>query len=452
MKNLIITTFLASLLLTGCGIYKPYSRPEVETDALYRDIPVKDTVSIASLSWRELFTDTALQKLIDDALAQNTDLQIAYLRVEAAKASLQSARLAYVPAVGLSAEGGMSHFKDSDAKTYSIGMNASWEVDIFGKLTASKRQAFAALEETQAYQQAVRTQLIATVADSYYSLLMLDEQLRINKETCDNWTQTIRVLDALKNNGKTNEAALLQAKANLLALENAGTVLLSSIAQTENALSALLATPSHSIERGSLNCLQFPDSISTGVPLQLLANRPDVRQAEFNLAKAYYATNVARAAFYPTINLSGVFGWTNNGGGVIMNPGGWLANAIGSIVQPLFNRGVNKANLKIAKANQEEALLLFRQSILDAGKEVNDALTQWQTAGERIDKSSEQIILLKEAVRKTKLLMQHSDISYLEVLTAQQTLLDARQSLTQDRFDKIQGVIRLYHALGGGEH
>lgn len=450
MKNLIITTFLASLLLTGCGIYKPYSRPEVETDALYRDIPVKDTVSIASLSWRELFTDTALQKLIDDALAQNTDLQIAYLRVEAAKASLQSARLAYVPAVGLSAEGGMSHFKDSDAKTYSIGMNASWEVDIFGKLTASKRQAFAALEETQAYQQAVRTQLIATVADSYYSLLMLDEQLRINKETCDNWTQTIRVLDALKNNGKTNEAALLQAKANLLALENAGTVLLSSIAQTENALSALLATPSHSIERGSLNCLQFPDSISTGVPLQLLANRPDVRQAEFNLAKAYYATNVARAAFYPTINLSGVFGWTNNGGGVIMNPGGWLANAIGSIVQPLFNRGVNKANLKIAKANQEEALLLFRQSILDAGKEVNDALTQWQTAGERIDKSSEQIILLKEAVRKTKLLMQHSDISYLEVLTAQQTLLDARQSLTQDRFDKIQGVIRLYHALGGG--
>lgn len=450
MKNLLITIFLAPLLLTGCGIYKPYSRPEVETDALYRDMPVQDTVSIASLSWRELFTDPALQKLIDDALAQNTDLRIAYLRVEAAKASLQSARLAYVPAVSLNAEGGISHFKDSDAKTYSIGMNASWEVDIFGKLTASKRQAFAALEETQAYQQAVQTQLIATVADSYYSLLMLDEQLRINKKTCDNWTQTIRVLDALKHNGKTNEAALLQAKANLLALENAGAVLLSSIAQTENALSALLATPSHSIERGSLNCLQFPDSISTGVPVQLLANRPDVRQAEFNLAKAYYATNVARAAFYPTINLSGVFGWTNNGGGVIMNPGGWLANAIGSIVQPLFNRGVNKANLKIAKANQEEALLLFRQSILDAGKEVNDALIQWQTAGQRIGKSSEQIMLLEEAVRKTKLLMQHSDVSYLEVLTAQQTLLDAQQSLIQDRFDKIQGVIHLYHALGGG--
>lgn len=449
MKKLIIL-FLAHLLLSGCGIYKSYSRPEIETDALFRDIPTEDTVSMASLSWRELFTDPALQELIDDALAQNTDLRIAYLRVEEAKASLQSARLAYIPAVGLNADGGISHFKDSDAKTYNIGLNASWEVDIFGKLTASKRHAFAALEETQAYRQAVQTQLIATVADSYYSLLMLDEQLRINKETCDNWAQTIRVLDALKRNGKTNEAALLQAKANLLALENAGTALRSSIVQTENALSALLATPSHSIKRGSLNCQQFPDSVSVGVPVQILSKRPDVRQAEFNLAKAFYATNVARAAFYPTINLSGAVGWTNNGGGVIMNPGGWLANAIGSIVQPLFNRGINKANLKIAKANQEEALLLFRQSILDAGKEVNDALTQWQTAGERIEKSAEQIIMLEEAVRKTKLLMQYSDVSYLEVLTAQQTLLNAQQSFTQDRFDKIQGVILLYHALGGG--
>lgn len=449
MKKLIIL-FLAPVLLSGCGIYKSYSRPEIETDALFRDIPTEDTVSMASLSWRELFTDPALQELIDDALAQNTDLRIAYLRVEEAKASLQSARLAYIPAVGLNADGGISHFKDSDAKTYNIGLNASWEVDIFGKLTASKRHAFAALEETQAYRQAVQTQLIATVADSYYSLLMLDEQLRINKETCDNWAQTIRVLDALKRNGKTNEAALLQAKANLLALENAGSALRSSIVQTENALSALLATPSHSIKRGSLNCQQFPDSISVGLPVQILSNRPDVRQAEFNLAKAFYATNVARAAFYPTINLSGAAGWTNNGGGVIMNPGGWLANAIGSIVQPLFNRGVNKANLKIAKANQEEALLLFRQSILDAGKEVNDALTQWQTAGERIEKSAEQIIMLEEAVRKTKLLMQYSDVSYLEVLTAQQTLLNAQQSFTQDRFDKIQGVILLYHALGGG--
>ncbi len=448
MKNPILM-LLASVLLTGCEIYRPYSRPEVETDALYRDTMVQDTVSIASLSWREMFTDPALKKLIEDALEQNTDLKVAYLRVEAANASLQSARLAYLPTAGLSVEGGLSHFKDTDTETYGFGVNASWEIDVFGKLTASKRQAFAALEETQAYRQAVQTQLIATVADSYYSLLMLDEQLRINKETCENWAQTIRVLDALKRSGKTNDAALLQAKANLLALENVGAGLQSSITQTENALSALLAVPSHTIERGSLDNQQFPDGMSVGVPIQLLANRPDVRQAEFNLAKAFYATNVARAAFYPSINLSGVFGWTNNGG-VVVNPGGWLASAIGSIVQPIFNRGVNKANLEIAKANQEEALLLFRQSILDAGKEVNDALTQWQTAGKRIDKGSEQIRLLEEAVRKTKLLMQYSDASYLEVLTAQQTLLDARQTLTQDRFGRIQGVIQLYHALGAG--
>ncbi len=446
-----IILFLAPLLLTGCGTYKTYLRPDIEMDASFRDMPAENTVSIASLSWQELFTDPALHQLIDEALAQNTDLQVAYLNVEKAKASLQSARLAYVPEVGLSVDGGISHFKGSEYKTYSIGANVSWEVDIFGKLTASKRQAFASWEESQAYRQAVQTQLVATVADSYYSLLMLDEQLRINKETCDNWAETIRVFDALKRNGNTNETALLQARANLLALENEGETLLNSIAQTENALSALLATSSsHSIKRGNLNSQQFPDSISVGVPLQLLANRPDVRQAEFNLAKAYYATNVARAAFYPTINLSGVFGWSNNLDGMIVNPGGWLTKALGSIVQSLFNRGVSQANLKIAKAQQEVALLLFRQSILDAGKEVNDALTQWQTARRRIDKGSEQIMLLEETVRKTKLLMQHSDVSYLDVLTAQQTLLDAQQTLTQDRFDKIQGVIHLYHALGGG--
>ena len=222
-----------------------------------------------------------------------------------------------------------------------------------------------------------------------------------------------------------------------------------SIHETENALSVLLAMPPAAIERGTLNGQRFPEEMSVGVPLQLLANRPDVRQAEYNLAQAFYAVNAARAAFYPSLTLSGSLGWTNNGGAVT-NPAAWLANAVGSLVQPLFNRSANRANLKIAKARQEEATLLFRQSLLDAGKEVNNALTAWQTARQQVDIAGSQITVLREAVRKTELLMRHSPTNYLEVLTAQQSLLAAEQAEVQARFAEIQGVIDLYHALGGG--
>lgn len=242
----------------------------------------------------------------------------------------------------------------------------------------------------------------------------------------------------------------MQAKANVMQLEASQLAIRKSISETENALSAILAMPSHTIERGKLSEAEFSDSLSIGVPLQLLSNRPDVRQAEMGLAQAFYATNVARAAFYPSITLSGTVGWTNNGGGIVTNPGQWLLNAIGSLTQPLFNRGANIANLKIANTRQEEAKLLFRQSLLDAGKEVNDALTAWQTAKSQIEINDRQVETLREAVRKTELLMRYSDTTYLEVLTAQQSLLDAEMSLLQSRFDRIQSIIALYHALGGG--
>lgn len=233
-------------------------------------------------------------------------------------------------------------------------------------------------------------------------------------------------------------------------MQNSAISIKQSITETENALSSLLATPSHYILRGKLENQQFTDSLSVGVPIQLLSMRPDVRESEFNLAQAFYATNVARAAFYPSITLSGTLGWTNNGGGIVTNPGNWLLNAIGSLVQPLFNRGANIANLKIAKARQEEATLLFQQSLYNAGEEVNNSLSRIQNAQSRIEGGIKQIGILEDAVHKTELLMRHSNTTYLEVLTAQQSLLDAQNTLAQDRFDKIQGIINLYHALGGG--
>lgn len=450
MKRIIIIT-LATCVLSGCGIYKPYSRPEVVSDGLYRDAASEDSLSLASLAWQELFTDESLRNLIQQGLKQNTDLRIAHTRVEAAEAILMNARLSYLPSVSLSPEGGLSSLDGAKAgKSYNLAASASWEIDIFGKLTNAKRGARAALEQSRAYEQAVQTQLVATIANSYYTLLMLDRQLSINERTLENWQKTVTTLEALKLAGKSNDAAVLQARANRMTLEASVLTIRKSIHDTENSLSVLLAVPPQSIERGKLEEQTFPEDLSVGVPVQLLAGRPDVRQAEYNLAQAFYATAAARSAFYPGITLSGSAGWTNNGGGVILNPGSWLMNAVASLTQPLFNRGTNIANLKVAKAQQEEAALSFQQSILNAGKEVNDALIQWQTAQGRIDIGMQQIETLQEAVRKTELLMRYSSTNYLEVLTAQQSLLAAELTQVQDTFDKIQGVINLYHALGGG--
>lgn len=441
----------AVCLMTGCSIYKPYSRPEVQTEGLYRDLEeTKDTASIATLGWRNLFSDKNLQALIDKGLERNTDLRVAHTRVKAAEAVLMNARLSYLPSVVLAPDGSISGTEGAKAiKTYNLAASASWEIDLFGKVTNAKREALAALEGSRAYRQAVETQLIATIANSYYMLLMLDRQLIISEQTLITWKETEHSIEALKRAGKSNDAAVLQAKANRLALEASVVSIRKSIRETENGLSALLADTSHDIMRGALQKQQFPDTLSAGLPVQLLANRPDVRQAEWNLAQAYYATNAARSAFYPSLTLSGSIGWTNNVGGVVVNPGSWLFSAVGSLMQPLFNKGTNIANLRQAKARQEEVLLLFQQSLLDAGKEVNNALTRWQSARIRMDYVNQQIMTLQEAVRKTELLMQHTSTNYLEVLTARQRLLEAELTQAQDKFEEIQGVIDLYHAVGG---
>lgn len=441
----------AVCLMTGCSIYKPYSRPEVQTEGLYRDLEeTKDTASIATLGWRNLFSDKNLQALIEKGLERNTNLRVAHIRVKAAEAVLMNARLSYLPSVVLTPDGSISGTEGAKAiKTYNLAASASWEIDLFGKVTNAKREALAALEGSRAYRQAVETQLIATIANSYYMLLMLDRQLIISEQTLITWKETEHSIEALKRAGKSNDAAVLQAKANRLALEASVVSIRKSIRETENVLSALLADTSHDIMRGALQKQQFPDTLSAGLPVQLLANRPDVRQAEWNLAQAYYATNAARSAFYPSLTLSGSIGWTNNVGGVVVNPGSWLFSAVGSLMQPLFNKGTNIANLRQAKARQEEALLLFQQSLLDAGKEVNNALTRWQSARIRMDYVNQQIMTLQEAVRKTELLMQHTSTNYLEVLTARQRLLEAELTQAQDKFEEIQGVIDLYHAVGG---
>lgn len=449
---LITIVTIVSALLPSCSVYRKFSQTtEVQNELYGKDYITADTASIATLTWRELFQDRYLQQLIDTALARNTDLRTAHLRVEQAETALLSARLSYLPSAGLTAEGGVSRLDGTTTKTYNIGGAASWEADIFGKVTAAKREALASLEYTRAYKQAVQTSLVASVASAYYTLLMLDQQTDIAERTLLNWEHSISALRALMRAGKSNETAVLQAEANKNTLEASLLSMRKTLKETENAMRLLLAQTPGSIERGKMSEQYFPDTLSVGVPVQLLANRPDVRAAEMELAKAFYATNVARASFYPSINLSGTLGWTNNGGGVVINPARWLQNAIGSLTQPLFNRGDNIANLKIAKTEQGIAALAFQQKLLEAGGEVNNALVALQTARERISTNTRSIVSLTEAVRKTELLMRYSSTNYLEVLTAQQSLLDAQQTLSQDKFDEIQSVITLYRALGGGK-
>lgn len=438
--------------LAGCQ-YRTYERPEMpQTDSLYlRSTLSADTTSIADLSWKELFTDPLLQELIETGIENNTDLNIARLKVQEAEALLTASKLAYLPSFSLTPQGTIKSVEGGSAtKTYNLAASADWEIDIFGRITNAKREAKAVLEQSEAYRQAVQTQLVASIANSYYTLLMLDKQLEISRSTAEIWADNLRVMKALKKAGQTTEMAVAQIEASKLAVDASLLSLQQQIIEMENSISSLLGDVPRQITRSTLDVQLFPDTLSIGVPLHLLQRRPDVRQSEAALAAACYVTNQAYAAFYPSITLSGSAGWTNAAGAVISNPGEWLFSAIGSLVQPLFNRGQNIANLKVAKAQQEEALLSFRQSLLDAGNEVNNALLQWQTARQRLELDKQQIASLRSAVRSSELLMKHSSQNYLEVLTARQTLLEAELSAVSDRFDEIQGVINLYHALGGG--
>lgn len=444
-KHNILLIVLICSLFSSCGIYKQYEREEMHfVDSLYRRMSVpSEGYSTATVSWDRMFTDPLLQEWIQTGLDYNTDLHVARLKVQEAEAALLAARWALLPGADFNMQGGLPG-------QFSASLGASWQADIFGGLRNAKRRAQAALEQSEAYRQAVQTQLVATIAESYYTLLMLDEQLSISTRTMNTWDESIRTLEALKRAGKTNEAAVLQAKANKLGVEANILTLEKEILAIENSLCALVGIVPMPITRSTLADQELPESLSAGVPAELLSRRPDVRQAELALAQAFYSVNSARASFYPNVNLSGTLGWTTGNGNIVLDPGSLIANLIAGLTQPVFGRGVNKARLETAKAQYEEAGYLFRQSLLDAGVEVNNALTMWQTAQKRVEIGKKQIVSLQAAVWNTQLLMKHGNADYLEVLTAQKNLLQAELTEASDRLDEIKSVINLYRALGGG--
>ena len=341
MKKIILLTTV-SALLSSCGIYSKYKPATTVPDHLYgEEVVAEDTASFGNMEWRELFTDPQLQQLIEHGLQNNTDYQSAQLRVEQAEATLMSAKLAFLPSFAFTSQGSVSSFDGRKAtQTYSLPITASWELDIFGRMRNAKEQAKALFAQSRDYQQAVRTQLIAGIANTYYTLLMLDEQLYITRQTEEAWKETVASTRALMKAGLSNESAVSQMEAAYYQVQSSVLDLKEQINQVENSLALLLAETPRYYERGELGVQQFPDNFSLGVPMQMLANRPDVRSAERTLEAAFYGTNQARSAFYPSITLSGSAGWTNNAGSMIVNPGKFLASAVGSLTQPLFARPV----------------------------------------------------------------------------------------------------------------
>ena len=445
---------VATALLCSCNLYKNYERPaDISTDNLYgtnvRAEEIGNDEGLGNQDWRTVFTDPTLQALIEKGLAQNTDIRTAALQIEEAEAALKAAKLAFLPNLVFGPQGSLSGFDwGKTVKAYTIPAVATWQVDIFGSIRNAKKRTQMQLLQSQTYKQAVQVKLIAAIANYYYTLAMLDDQLRISEETAPNWKKNVEITKALMAAGQSNDAAVSQSEANYYAVCTQVVDLKHQIREIENSFSTLLAETPGQMARGKLTDWQVPANLQAGVPAALLAHRPDVKAAEYALAAAFYATNEARAAFYPGLTLSGTIGWTNSEG--MVNPGKWIWNALGSLSQPLFMNGKLRAQLKVSKAKQEEAKLAFQQSLIGAGAEVNTALAKIQSNKAKESLYDSQIASLERAVKSTQALMLNSPTNYLQVLTAQQGLLTAQMSQISNRFSCIQGVIELYQALGGG--
>lgn len=451
---------LAALTLSGCkSLYGKYERPDVTVSGLVRDsaslgdtLAVADTTSFANIPWRSVFTDPQLQSLIEKGLANNPNLLNAALNVQMAEAQLKAAKLSFLPSFSFTPSGTLSSWDGNKAsKIYSLPINASWNIDLFGNLLSQKRAAQMSLLQTQDYQVSVQTNLIANIANMYYTLLMLDKQVEIVSDMEELTKQTWDMMK-LQFDGKigVRSTSVQAAESNYYSVLTQKVDLLRQIRETENSLSLLIGQQAQTINRGKLEDQSLPENFSTGVGIQLLANRADVHAAEMSLAQCFYNVQTARSQFYPGLNIAGSGAFTNSSGAGIVNPGKWLLSAVASLTQPIFQNGKLIAGLKVAKAQYEQAYNTWQNAILSAGSEVSNALVLYNSSAEKSAIEEKQVEVLKKNVEDTKRLMAEAGSTYLEVITAQSSLLNVELSKVADDFYKMQAVVQLYYALGGG--
>ena len=454
----IIILWMAALSLVGCSTIKSLhseykSQATVPADVFGNDLNMTtDSTSLAELSWREFFTDPLLQRLIDTALVRNTDLNSARIAIQQSEAALTAAKQAFFPTVVFAPSGSISSFGSSKAvKTYNVPLQVNWDIDAFGSIKSNKRKSEMLLMQATTAEQAVMANIISAVAQQYCTLLLLDQQLEILMSTDSLWNISLETQKILWENGKSYSTAVNQMESSYLNVKTSIVDTRRNIRQVENAICRLLAiTPQH-IERSHLGNYALPKNFATGVPAMLLQNRPDVKLADYAMAEAYYDTQAARAAFFPSISLQGLAGWTNDAG-VIVNPGKILLNAVASLTQPIYAQGKLKANLKISQLEQEKLMNQYVQTVIDAGNQVNEALADCQAAIEKQGYYHRQVQVLKDAYRGTHELMDNGKAIYLEVLTAQETLLNAQLNEAVNMYNGAQGIIALYIALGGATH
>ena len=453
--NIIIIAF-AALSLTGCkSLYGNYERPDVKTSGIVRD-PVDDKAALAgssdfgNLPWRSVFTDPQLQTLIEKALENNPDLLNAALNIDIAEQQLRASKLAFLPSVVFAPNGSISHFgtHTSSTQAYTLPITASWDVDLFGKLSSQKKAAQMALIQSRDYKVAVQTNLICNVANLYYTLLMLDRQKQIVDDMSGLTKNTWDMMKLQMEFGRARSTSVQSAEAAYYSVQTQGADIKRQIRETENTLSLLLGEPAQSIARGSLENQSLPTNFSGGIGVQLLSNRADVHANEMALAQCFYNIQEARSRFYPALNISSTGAWTNSNG--LVNPGKLLLSVVGSLTQPIFMRGQLKAGLRVAEDRYKQAYNTWQNSILKAGAEVSNALVAYNSADEKNKLQQQQIDVLKQNVDHTQMLYAQSSSSYLEVITAQQSLLNAEISQVQEQFTKLQAIVNLYNALGGG--
>ena len=450
---------LAASSLTGCHIYNKYSTP-TDTAITKAYVEARQTppgsAAFGNLLWEKVFTDAKLASLIEQALQNNTNLRNAQLNVEIAQANLQGAKLSYLPSLALAPNGSGSSIAGSDISWgYTLPAQLSWEVDIFGKLLNSKRGAQAALLQSEAYAQAVRSQIIAGVASTYYSIVAVRNQLELSRNTAGLWKETVNTMRDLKEGGRgVTEAAVVQSAANYYSILGSVTDLESTLVKLNNTMSLLLGEMPQTWEIPAAKSVSLPAEFNAGVPMVALANRPDVIAQERNLAIAYYTTNTARAAFYPSLTISANGGFTNSLGNAIFNPGKWFVNLAGQLAAPLFARGQNIARLKATKAQQEQAMNTFEYTLMKASGEVGSALVTYANILSKEQHLAAQVDYMTQAVDITETLFTNSattfNTTYLEVLTAQQNLLGSQMNFLNCQLARSQAVINLYQSLGGG--
>ncbi len=454
---------LFPLLLQSCFVAKNYERPEVETENLYRtDNLPQDSVSFASVSYKDLFTDSHLKTYIQKGLENNLDIRIALQSIAAAEAYVKQGKAGYLPTLNgaasatrtarTSENGQFGSFFTQPFNQYEASGTISWEADIWGKIRSSKRASDASYLQTVAAHKAVKTSLVAQIATTYYQILALDKQISVTEETIENRSKSLETISALKEAGQANQVGVDQTAAQLYSAQSQLLDLKNTLYQTENTLSLLLSEQPQSYARGSLDEQSLTNELQLGVPALLLRNRPDIMQAEYDLVNSFELTKLARSNFYPSITLSA------QGGLQSLEIDNWIdsssifANLVGGLTQPIFNGRKIRTAYEVAQAEQEQSLLSFKKALLTAGTEVSEALYDYDISVEKEAYVTKQVVALKRAETNSEELLNSGYLTYLDLLTARENSLNAELNLVNNKFDQLSAKVELYRSLGGGWH